>query len=279
MIWKYKNGAFDLGAHAEIMGILNVTLDSFSDGGKYVSAENAVSHGLEMAREGAGIIDVGGESTRPGSEPVGAEEEMRRVLPVITALANNTRCVVSIDTYKAEVARAAMECGARIINDVTGLQGDPRMMDAARETGAGVVIMHMKGTPKDMQKDPRYEDVVREVGDFFRQSFTRAVTCGIDPTNIAFDPGIGFGKTVTHNMLLLKNIESLRVEDRPLIVGVSRKSFIGKLLGSEAIEDRSWPTVALTCLGRERGGNVFRVHEVRRNVEALRMTEAILGGT
>lgn len=279
MIWKYKNGAFDLGAHAEIMGILNVTLDSFSDGGKYVSAENAVSHGLEMAREGAGIIDVGGESTRPGSEPVGAEEEMRRVLPVITALANNTRCVVSIDTYKAEVARAAMECGARIINDVTGLQGDPRMMDAARETGAGVVIMHMKGTPKDMQKDPRYGDVVREVGDFFRQSFTRAVTCGIDPTNIAFDPGIGFGKTVTHNMLLLKNIESLRVEDRPLIVGVSRKSFIGKLLGSEAIEDRSWPTVALTCLGRERGGNVFRVHEVRRNVEALRMTEAILGGT
>ena len=279
MIWKNSIGELDPGVRGLIMGILNVTVDSFSDGGKYVSVEKAVEHGLRMVEEGADIIDVGGESTRPGAEPVDAEEEMRRVLPVIGALAGKTRCAISIDTYKAEVARAAVGRGARIINDVTGLRGDAGMAGAARETGAGLIIMHMQGSPRDMQSNPRYSDVVAEVGDFFRQSFTRAVTCGIDPMNIAFDPGIGFGKTAAHNMLLLKNIESLRVENRPLVVGVSRKSFLGKISGSDDMADRLWPTVALTSYARERGADIFRVHDVQPNAEALRMTGAILGTT
>jgi dihydropteroate synthase len=252
-----------------------VTIDSFSDGGKYLPLEKAVEHGLQMVGEGADIIDIGGESTRPGAEPVDAAEEMERVLPVIEALAKKTDCIISIDTSKAEVARAALARGASIINDVTGLRGDERMAETARETGAGLVIMHMQGTPRDMQRNPRYENVVAEVGDFFRQSFTRAVTCGIDPMNVAFDPGIGFGKSVAHNMLLLKNIEFLRVENRPLIVGVSRKSFLGKITGNGAMENRFWPTVALTSYACEKGADVVRVHDVQPNVEALRMTEAI----
>ena len=279
MIWKHKSGEFDLGIRARIMGVLNVTIDSFSDGGKYLALERAVEHGLQMIGEGADIIDIGGESTRPGAEPVSAEEEMRRVLPVIEALAGKSGCVLSIDTSKAEVARAAIERGASIINDVTGLLGDGKMAETARETGAGLVIMHMQGRPRDMQRNPRYENVVAEVGDFFRQSFTHAVTCGIDPMNVAFDPGIGFGKSVAHNMLLLKNIEFLRVEHRPLIVGVSRKSFLGKIMGDDAMEARFWPTVALTSYAREKGAGVVRVHDVRPNVEALRMTEAICGRT
>jgi dihydropteroate synthase len=279
MIWRNNIGEFDLGVRALIMGVLNVTLDSFSDGGKYLDLENAVAHGLQMVAEGADIIDVGGESTRPGAQPVDAAGEMRRVLPVIEALAKQTCCPLSIDTCKAEVARAAMGCGARIINDITGLRGDPDMPAAARDTGAGVIIMHMQGTPRDMQANPHYGDVVAEIGDFFRQSFTHAVACGIDPVKIAFDPGIGFGKTAVHNMLLLKNIESLRVENRPLVLGVSRKSFIGRVLGSEDMAGRLWPTVAITAFARDRGANIFRVHDVRPNVEALRMTEAILGVT
>lgn len=278
MIWKFKNGEFDLGVRGRIMGVLNVTLDSFFDGGKYATLEKALAHGLQMEEEGAEIIDIGGESTRPGSDPVDAQEEMRRVLPVVEALAKKTRCAISIDTNKAAVARAAVERGAGIINDVTGLRGDPAMAEVVRATGAGVVIMHMQGTPRTMQARPRYEDVVKEVGDFFRQSFTNAVSSGIHPMNIAFDPGIGFGKTVAHNLLLLKSIESLRVENRPLVVGVSRKSFIAKITGSESMEDRFWPTVALTCRARERGAQILRVHDVRANAQALRMTEAILGG-
>jgi len=258
------------------MGVLNVTVDSFSDGGKYVSVKNAVAHGLQMVAEGADIIDVGGESTRPGSEPVEEAEELRRVLPVIKELAGQIKCPISIDTCKARVARAAIEWGACIINDVTGLCGDPDMAGVAAETGAGLVIMHMKGRPRDMQVNPRYDDVVAEVGEFFRHGFTHAVSCGIDPMNIAFDPGIGFGKTAAHNLLLLKNIESLTVENRPLLVGVSRKSFLGKILGSDDMAGRAWPTVALTSYARERGARIFRVHDVRPNAEALRMTEAIL---
>ncbi len=258
------------------MGVLNVTTDSFFDGGRYAGPAEAVAHALRMIDEGAEIIDIGGESTRPGAEPVDAQEEMRRVLPVISALAEKSRCVISIDTSKAAVALAAVEAGAAIVNDVTGLRGDEAMAEVVRSTGAGVVIMHMQGTPRTMQADPRYENVVREVADFFRQSFTHAVSCGIHPMNIVFDPGIGFGKTVAHNLLLLKSIESLRVERRPLVVGVSRKSFLGKITGSASMEDRLWPTVALTSLAREKGADIFRVHDVRANSEALRMTEAII---
>lgn len=276
MIWRTKTGGFDLATRGVIMGVLNVTLDSFSDGGKYAAPEAAVAHAQRMAEEGAEIIDIGGESTRPGAEAVPIQEEMERVLPVIAALAPRLRCEISIDTSKPDVARAALAAGAGIINDVTGLR-DPRMLAVARETGAGVIAMHMQGTPRDMQRAPHYDDVCAEVRDFFRQTFSRAVAFGLAPMNLAFDPGIGFGKTVAHNLALLKNLASLRVENRPLVVGVSRKAFLGKILGETEMEARFWPTIALSSHLREHGANVLRVHDVRPNLEALRMTEAILG--
>ena len=276
MIWRAKKAEIDLSSRALVMGILNVTLDSFSDGGKFLSVDKAVSHAIRMADEGADLIDVGGESTRPGAEAVPAEVEMERVLPVIEALAKRTGALISIDTYKASVARAALDCGASIINDITGLRGDPEMAGVARASGAGVILMHMQGTPRTMQLSPHYQDVRAEVRDFFRQSFDLALACGLHPMSLAFDPGIGFGKTVAHNLELLKNLESLRVGDRPLVLGVSNKSFIGKAIGSDAMEDRFWPTVALTSFLRERGANVVRVHDVKANAQALRMTEAIL---
>ena len=257
------------------MGVVNVTDDSFSDGGEFMDAEAAIAHGRKLADEGAEIIDVGGESTRPGAKPVGEEEELRRVLPVVRALAGDPRFVVSIDTMKSGVAKAALEAGAEIVNDVTGLR-EAAMRDVVKAAGAGAVIMHMQGTPADMQTAPHYEDIVSEIREFFRQMFTACLACGMDPMRLAFDPGIGFGKTLEHNLILIQSLESVRVENRPLALGVSRKAFIGKALGSSQIADRAWPTVALTSYGREHGANVFRVHDARPNVEALRMTEAIL---
>lgn len=266
------------------MGVLNVTTDSFSDGGQFIDCERAVAHAMEMAAEGAEIIDIGGESTRPGAEPVSEEEELRRVVPVIGKVAAASSrslrqgCrsyIISVDTMKPRVARAAIAAGAEIVNDVTGLR-DPAMREVVRDTGAGAIIMHMQGEPRTMQRDPHYDSICAEIREFFCQQMEACLRCGIDPMRLAFDPGIGFGKTVEHNLVLLRELESMRVGGRPLVLGVSRKSFIGKVLGSTAIEDREWPTVALTSLGRERGANVVRVHHVRPNVEALRMTEAIL---
>ncbi len=269
------------------MGVLNVTVDSFSDGGKFADVECAVEHGLAMARDGADIIDLGGESTRPGAEPVSEEEEMRRVLPVVERLKAEgggrkdesrvfpTFPILSIDTSKPTVAEAAISRGAGIINDVTGLRDDA-MLDVARRTGAGVIAMHMQGTPRDMQRAPQYDDVLREVRAFFEKTFQRAVAAGLDPECLAFDPGIGFGKTTAHNLALLKNLAALRVAARPLVVGVSRKSFLGKIIGSEKMEDRAAATVALTALLRERGANVLRVHDVKPNADALRVAESLL---
>ena len=278
MIFRAKKHELDLASRALVMGILNVTVDSFSDGGKFLSPEKAVERALQMADEGAAIIDIGGESTRPGAEPVHESEEMARVLPVIGALAGGP-FLISIDTSKASVAREAVARGASIINDVTGLRGDPEMIAVARETGTGVIVMHMQGTPRTMQLDPRYEndEPVAVVRDFFRQSFDRAVGCGIDPMCIAFDPGIGFGKSAAHNFSLLNHLAELRAGDRPLVVGVSRKSFIGKALGTDSVEARDRATAVLTALASERGANIVRVHDVRQNVEALWMTDAVLG--
>jgi len=299
MIWRATKHEIDLTSRALVMGILNVTVDSFSDGGKYHSVENAVSRALQMADEGADIIDVGGESTRPGAEPVSVELEMERVLPVIGAIADSgtmsaersghangvpvqhgsddRRVFVSVDTCKAVVARSAVARGACIINDITGLQGDPEMIDVARETGAAIIIMHIKGTPRTMQDAPSYGDVTAEVREFFRQSLEFAVSSGIDPMCIAFDPGIGFGKSVAHNLTLLKNLADLRVGGRPLVVGVSRKSFIGRVIGELVPQDRDVATAVLAGLLRERGADVIRVHNVQQNVGALRITEAVLG--
>lgn len=278
-LWKIAGRTIDLSERALVMGVLNVTPDSFSDGGEFFTAEKAVEQGKRMAAEGAQIIDVGGESTRPGAEAVATEEELARVIPVIKTLSETVSAFISIDTSKATVARAALEAGASIINDVTGGRADPQMMTLAAESGAAFIIMHMQGEPRTMQAAPHYEDVVSEVTIFFRQQYERALECGIDSMAIAFDPGIGFGKTVGHNLSLLANLAPLRIHDRPLVVGVSRKSSLGKMIGSNAMEDRLAPTIAFTALLRERGANVLRVHDVKENVAALRVTEALWEAT
>jgi dihydropteroate synthase len=275
-LWKLAGQTVDLSSHAFIMGVLNVTPDSFSDGGKFFSTQRAVEQGKRMAADGATIIDVGGESTRPGSEGVSADEELGRVLPVIAELRKSISSFISIDTTKAAVARAAIGAGATIINDVTGGRGDPEMFALAAELQAGLIIMHMQGTPRTMQTAPHYDDVVSEVAYFFRQQHKRALECGVDAMAIAFDPGIGFGKTLEHNLLLLAHLARLRVDARPLVVGVSRKSSLGKMIGSNAMEDRLAPTIAFTSLLRERGANVLRVHDVKENMAALAATELLL---
>ena len=274
--WKIAGRVFDLSCHGLIMGVLNVTPDSFSDAVRFFTAEEAVERGLSMAQEGAQIIDIGGESTRPGAESVAAEEELLRVVPVIKKLRAKIDIFISIDTSKAQVARAAIDAGASIVNDVTGGRGDKEMMPLVAESKAAFIIMHMQGNPRTMQIEPHYIEVVSQVADFFRQQYPRAIECGIDPMAIAFDPGIGFGKTLEHNLELLAQLERIRVHERPLVVGVSRKSFLAKLIGSSEMNDRRAPAVALTSLLRTRGADVFRVHDVKENVNALLVTEAIL---
>ena len=278
-IWKIGDRVFDVARNSLIMGVLNVTPDSFSDGGEFLAADKATERGLQMAAEGAHIIDIGGESTRPGSEPVKAEEELCRVIPVIQNLRRKLNVPISIDTSKADVARAAIQAGASIVNDVTGGRGDAQMLRLVAETKSAFIIMHMQGTPRTMQVQPRYTDVIAEISEFFRQQFARAIGLNIDPMAIAFDPGIGFGKTLEHNLELLAQLERVRVQDRALVVGVSRKSFLGKLIGSPEMSDRLIPEIALTSLLRARGADVFRVHDVRANAYALRVTEAILQRT
>ncbi|PYL61880.1 MAG: dihydropteroate synthase [Verrucomicrobia bacterium] len=278
-IWKVGERVFNVSQRGLIMGVLNVTPDSFSDGGEFFTAEKAIEHGLKMAAEGADVLDIGGESTRPGAEPVAAGEELRRVIPVIEKLRAKIDVPISIDTSKAEVARSAIRAGALIVNDVTAGQGDNEMLPLIAETKSAFIIMHMQGTPRTMQSQPQYKDVVSEVADFFRQQYARAIVCNIDPMTIAFDPGIGFGKTLDHNLELLAQLERLRVHDRPLVIGVSRKSFLAKLVDSSEMKDRLAPAIALTSLLRVRGADVFRVHDVKESVSALRATEAILGRT
>ncbi|PYK08058.1 MAG: dihydropteroate synthase [Verrucomicrobia bacterium] len=275
-IWKVGERVFNVSRQGLIMGVLNVTPDSFSDGGKFFELEKAIEQGVKMAAEGADMIDVGGESTRPGAEPVAAGEELRRVIPVIEKLKAKIDVPISIDTSKTEVAHAAIEAGASIVNDITGARGDHGMLPLIAETKSAFIIMHMQGTPRTMQNRPQYEDVVSEVANFFRQQYARAIECSVDPMAIAFDPGIGFGKTLEHNLELLAQLERLRADDRPLVVGVSRKSFLAKLIDSPEIEERLGPAVALTSVLRARGADVFRVHDVKENVSALRVTEAIL---
>ena len=274
--WKIGDQIVDLSERGMIMGVLNVTPDSFSDGGQFLGTEAAVARGIQIAAEGADIIDIGGESTRPGAEPVSAKEELNRVIPVIEQLRARIDIMISIDTSKSEVAGAALSAGALIINDVTAGRGDEKMLPLAATRKAALVLMHMQGEPRTMQENPEYGDVVREVADFFRQQYTRALECGVDPMRLAFDPGIGFGKTLEHNLALLKYLESLRAHDRPLAIGVSRKSSLGKLIGSNEMAARRAPTIALTAILRGRGADIIRVHDVKENVAALRTVEEVL---
>ena len=278
MWWKSARIRLDLSQRARVMGILNVTPDSFSDGGRHAGPAAALEHARRMIAEGAEIIDIGGESTRPGAAEVSVEEEIARTRPVVAALRAEWDGLLSVDTMKAEVAAAALEAGADLVNDVSGLTADPAMAGVCAATGCGVVVMHMQGDPRTMQLSPRYEDVVAEVRGFFEERLAALVAAGIDPEAICFDPGIGFGKSVEHNLALLRALPELGVGGRPLLLGVSRKSFIGKVLGSPDLDDRAWPTVAITARTREAGVMIHRVHDVKPNVEAVRMVEAILFG-
>jgi dihydropteroate synthase len=259
-----------------VMGVVNVTPDSFSDGGEWLDPDAAIAHGRELVAQGAAILDIGGESTRPGAEPVTAAEELRRVVPVLEGLAD-AGARLSIDTSKAAVAAAALEAGATFVNDVTALRGDPAMAALVAERGCGVCLMHMLGEPRTMQRDPRYDDVVADVKAFLAQRLELAVAAGIAEEHVWLDPGIGFGKTVDHNLELLARLDELVALGRPLVVGTSRKSFLGVITGREAGE-RVPATIATNVLALARGARVFRVHDVAQARDALLVAAATLRG-
>jgi len=272
-----RAGTLAGGTGPVVVGILNVTPDSFSDGADFLDPEAAAEHAATMLDEGAGILDLGGESTRPGSDPVSQEEEIRRVIPVIERiLTARPGAVISVDTYRAGTAAAAIEAGARIINDVTALRGDPRMASVVKEADCPVIFMHMQGEPKTMQREPHYEDVVREVRDFLTRRAEYAVAAGIGPENVIVDPGIGFGKNLEHNLTLLRNLDAIVDLGFPVLIGASRKTFIGRITGVQEARERAFGTVATTVLAYERGATFFRVHDVRANREALAVAEAVL---
>ncbi len=260
---------------ALVMGIVNVTPDSFSDGGQFLDVSEAVAHALQLAEQGAEIIDIGGESTRPGALPVSEAEELRRVMPVIEQLAGRVTVPISIDTMKPGVARAALAAGASVVNDVAANRSDPTMWEAVAEARAGYVCAHMQGTPQTMQLDPIYTDVVREVRDFFSERIRRLGDCGVGCEQVILDPGIGLGKTVEHNLQLLGAVQNLTLRNRPLLIGVSRKSFIGKLLGAD-LPGRLPAALACACLAVAAGAQIVRAHDVAETVQAIRMAEAIL---
>ena len=302
MLFRARHFTFTFPRPALIMGVVNVTPDSFSDGGQFLDAGRALAHGLELMEQGAEILDVGGESTRPGAVPVSETEELRRVIPVVEKLAGRVKVPVSIDSTKPGVARAAFQAGASIVNDVaaahrakffvrspaatpsgavdnpsrlkTGLQTE-EMWRIVAEAGAGYVCMHMQGTPQTMQANPVYADVVTEVGDFFRERLRRLNACGVKSDQVVLDPGIGFGKTLEHNLQLLARLRSFTNIQRPLLLGVSRKGFIGKLLGPD-VTARLPASLACACLAVEAGVQIIRAHDVAATVQAVRMTEAML---
>jgi dihydropteroate synthase len=257
------------------MGIVNVTPDSFFDGGRFLEPSAAVAHALQLVEQGAEIIDVGGESTRPGALPVSEAEELRRVMPVIEQLAGQVKVPISIDTAKPGVARAALVAGASIVNDVAASRDDSALWQAVAKAGAGYVCMHMQGTPQTMQANPVYGDVVSEVREFFSRRLQQLSDCGVGQEQTILDPGIGFGKTVEHNLRLLGAVRDFTRLERPLLIGVSRKSFIGKLLGAE-LAARLPAALACACAAVAAGVKIVRAHDVAETVQAIRMTEAIL---
>ena len=257
-----------------VMGVVNVTPDSFSDGGLWLDPDKAIAHGRQLLDEGAGILDVGGESTRPGAEPVTAEEEIRRTEPVVRALAESG-ATISIDTTKAEVAKRAIEAGATYVNDVSAFRFDPSLADVVAESGAQCCLMHMRGEPRTMQDDPQYDDVVSEVKRHLEERLTEAVRRGIQEDKIHLDPGIGFGKTLDHNLELLRRLDEIVALGRPVVIGTSRKSFLGRLTGRE-VHDRVAATVATNVLAYEKGARIFRVHDVAPTRDALVVAAATM---
>lgn len=274
MIFRARHFKYEFPRPALVMGIVNVTPDSFSDGGRFATHEAAIAHGLQLAAEGAEIIDVGGESTRPQAQPVSEAVELARVIPVVEALAAKLSIPISIDTMKPAVAKAAVQAGASIINDIAANQADPEMVHVIAETGAAYVLMHMKGTPRDMQNSPVYDDVVAEVSQFLEQHMARLTRHGVLPDQIILDVGIGFGKGLEHNLKLLACQRQFTKWDRPILLGVSRKSFIGKLLDAP-VENRLAASLACACWAVQNGVQIIRTHDVAATCQAIRMTEAL----
>ena len=266
---------FTLGKRTLLMGVLNVTPDSFSDGGLFFEKGRAVDRGLKMVEEGADMIDIGGESTRPASTPLSQEEELRRVIPVIESLAQKTDVPISIDTYKSAVAREAIQAGASLINDISGLHFDPLLARVAAQEKVPLILMHIRGTPETMQKDVHYDSLFSEILLSLRQSIQEAESAGVDPDQIVIDPGIGFGKTVEHNLLILKRLSEFRTLGKPILVGTSRKSFIGKILNAEQVSDRLEGTLASIAISVLNGAHILRCHDVLESKKAIAVADAI----
>lgn len=257
------------------MGILNITPDSFSDGGLFFDKSTAIKRAIQLVEEGADIIDIGGESTRPGSEPLPLEEELRRTIPVIEALAKEITIPISIDTYKSKVAKSALDAGASLVNDISGLRFDPDMPVVISEYKVPVVIMHIKGTPKDMQKNPVYEALIPEIMDYLREGIRRATESGIPEDMIIIDPGIGFGKTFEHNLEIIHKLHEFAFLEKPILIGPSRKAFIGKILGDLPPEERLEGTAAAISISIMNGANIVRVHDVKEMAKVAKVTDAI----
>jgi len=270
--YTFGKKVYDLSARTHVMGVLNVTPDSFSDGGKFIKTEDAVAHGKKMEEAGVDFIDVGGASTRPGAEEVSVDEELKRVIPVITALAKEVSIPVSVDTYRAQVADEALKAGALIVNDISAFAFDAAMAETIAKHNASAVAMHIKGTPKDMQKDPQYDDLMAEIISYFENVAWKANVAGVK--QVIIDPGIGFGKTVEHNLQILKNLNDLKRLDTPIMIGVSRKSMIGKILNTDDVNDRHEGTITLNTIGVLNGAHIIRVHDVTEGVRTAKVIDS-----
>lgn len=270
--YTFGKKVYDLSARTHVMGVLNVTPDSFSDGGRFMNAEDAIEHGRNMEKAGVDFIDVGGASTRPGAEEVSVDEELKRVIPVISALSKEVSIPISVDTYRAHVADEALKAGALIVNDISAFAFDTAMAETIAKHGASAIAMHIKGTPKDMQKDPQYGDLMAEIISYFENVAWKANVAGIK--QVIIDPGIGFGKTVEHNLQILKNLSDLKRLDTPIMIGVSRKSMIGKILDTEDVNDRHEGTITLNAIAVLNGAHIIRVHDASEGVRTARMIDA-----
>jgi dihydropteroate synthase len=272
---RSRMGELQLGERTLVMGVLNITPDSFSDGGHYFEPQRAIEHGLRMAEEGADIIDIGGESSRPGSDPLSPDEELKRIIPAIERLASSLAIPLSVDTNKALVAERAIEAGAQMINDISGLRFDPQLPEVAARYDTPLIIMHIKGSPKTMQQDPSYDDLMGEIIDYLQEGIERAERAGVDPHQVIVDPGIGFGKRVQDNLTIIHRLAELNTLGRPLLIGTSRKSFIGSVLNA-AVNQREVGTVATVAVSVLKGAHIVRVHDVASARQAVDMADAII---
>jgi dihydropteroate synthase len=274
---SWSDYILDLDERTHVMGVLNVTPDSFSDGGRYFGPDRAVEHGLQMARDGADIVDVGGESTRPYAKRLTCSEEMDRVIPVIEALKRELSIPISIDTYKSEVAQGCLNAGASIINDISALRFDPHMASVAAQGDVPLILMHMKGTPENMQENPLYHDLISEISEFLKDAIDRCVAAGVREDLILVDPGIGFGKTFDHNLAVIKELSRFKSLGRPILLGTSNKAFIGHILG-KGVSERETGSMATVAAGVMNGAHIVRVHNVKKTVETVRVIDAIRRG-